>query len=238
VMDVYTDWREHNVQRSAQRNDIAMRYSVLTAFVFPNDVRGNRIAFQTFGSPGNALTGTFLDLDRPIFVDARVDPQGERPLRVYFVPRARLEGHLVHAKNNPVISPATNLPLTLPLRAGDNLEFAGYEVLNPNARPGFDLQILTYWRVLQRPPNLAVFVHLVDAQQRIVAQFDGLEALVHKLEPDDIIVQLHTLRLPNDLPASEYRLELGMYNRSNLQRVPLSSGTDYVLLMNIFDLQN
>jgi 4-amino-4-deoxy-L-arabinose transferase-like glycosyltransferase len=233
VMDVYTDWREHNIQRPVQRNDVAMRYSVLTALVFPNDARGNRIAFQIFGPPANALTKTFLDLDQPIFVDARVDPQGERPLHVYFVPRARLDARLAQAQSNPVISPATNLPIQSPLRAGDDLEFAGYEILNSDARPGVDLQVLTYWRILQPPPNLAVFLHLVDAQQRVVAQFDGFEAIVDKLAPGDIVVQLHTLSLPGNLTPGAYRFELGVYKRDDLKRLPLSIGTDYAWLQEI-----
>jgi len=51
VMDVYTDWRKHNIQRTVQRPDVAMRYSVKTAFVFPNDSRGGRIAFQFWAHP-------------------------------------------------------------------------------------------------------------------------------------------------------------------------------------------
>jgi 4-amino-4-deoxy-L-arabinose transferase-like glycosyltransferase len=232
VMDVYTDWREHNIQRPMQRNDVATRYSILTAFVFPDDPRGNRIAFQIFGPPATALAQTFLELDKPIFVDARIDPQGEHPLRVYFVPRAKLDEHLNRAKSNPVISPANNLPVQA-LQVGDYLQFAGYEILNADARAGNDLQVLTYWRVLQRPPNLAVFVHLVDAQNQVVTQFDGFAALVDRLAPGDIVVQLHTLALPATLARGNYRLELGAYTRDDLQRLPLNIDADHVWLQEI-----
>ncbi|HEX7594322.1 MAG TPA: hypothetical protein VF429_09145 [Anaerolineae bacterium] len=230
VMDVYTDWREQNVRRVVQRDDVALRFSVLSAFVFPDDPRGNRIAFQIFGAPPGALLEAFLNLDQPIYVDPRVDPQGQRPLHVYFVPRARLDAHLANARTAPVALPDTNAPLTAPLQVGDALQFLGYEILNPAARAGTDLNVLTYWRVLRRPPNLAVFVHLIDSQQHVVAQFDGFEAIVDELAPGDTVVQLHTLSLPANLPSAPYRFELGAYTRDDLKRLPLSSGTDHVWL--------
>ncbi len=230
VMDVYTDWREQNVQRVVQRDDVALRFSVLSAFVFPDDPRGNRIAFQIFGAPPGALLEAFLDLDQPIYVDPRVDPQGQRPLHVYFVPRARMDAHLATARTAPVALPDTNAPFTAPLQVGDALQFLGYEILNPTARAGTDLDVLTYWRVLRRPPNLAVFVHLIDSQQHVVAQFDGFEAIVNDLAPGDTVVQLHTLSLPANLPSAPYRFELGAYTRDDLKRLPLSSGTDHVWL--------
>ncbi|MBI5031790.1 MAG: glycosyltransferase family 39 protein [Chloroflexi bacterium] len=230
VMDFYTSWREHNIQRTIQRPNVATRYSVLSAFVFPDDARGNRIAFQIFAAPPTALLEAFLDLDHPIAIDARVDPQGQRPLHVYDVPRAKLDEHLARAKANQVFSPDTNMLITTPIQVGDALQFIGYKVVNPDTRLGTDLNVLTYWRVLRRPPSMAAFVHLVDSQQRVVAQFDGFEAVVDRLAPGDVVVQLHTLSLPSDLPTGTYRFELGAYARDDLQRMPLSTGTDRVLL--------
>ena len=230
VMDVYTDWREHNVQRVVQRKDVAMRYSVSTAFVFPNDARGNRFAFQIFGAPATALLETVLDLDHPIYVDARIDPQGQRPLRVYNVPRAQLDQHLARANAAPVFAPNTNTPLTTSIQVSDTLQFLGYEILNPNTPAGADLNVVTYWRVLRRPPMLAVFLHLVDSQQKVVAQFDGFEAVVNDLAPGDIVAQLHALSLPSSLAPGTYRFELGAYTRDDLQRLPLNIGGDYVWL--------
>ncbi len=232
VMDYYNTWRLNNIQRPIQRKDIAMRYSVSTAFVFPNDPRGDRIAFQIFGAPPGALLEAFLDLAKPIAVDSRVDPQGQRPLHVYFVSRAQLDEHLARARAGVVVSPSTNAPITAPLQVSDVLQFEGYEILNPNALPGNELNILTYWRVLKRPPSMAVFVHLLDAQQHVVAQFDGFEVIPDFLQPGDTVVQLHSLTLPGDLPSGTYRFEMGAYTRSDLKRLPLNTGTDHVYLQN------
>jgi hypothetical protein len=230
VMDVYTDWRKHNIQRTVQRPDVAMRYSVSTAFVFPNNSNGNRIAFQTSGAPPAALLNAFLDLDHPIYVDARIDPQGQHPLHVYYVPRVQLNKHLTHARAALFYLPNTDTPIVSPIQISNTLQSIGYEILNPTAPPGTDLNVVTYWEVLRRPPSLAIFVHLVDSNNQVVAQFDGFEAVVDDLAPGDIVAQLHTLSLPANLASGTYRFEMGAYTREDLQRLPLNIGTDHIWL--------
>jgi hypothetical protein len=229
VMDVYTDWRKHNIQRVIQRSDVAVRFSVLNAFVFPNDARGNRFAFQILGSPALPLLYTFLDPGLPIYIEPRVEPEGRHLLHVYFVPRARLDEHLNRARHSIVIDPQTGAPLSPPLQVSNILKFEGIEILNPEAHAGDELDVLTYWQILTRPPDLAVFVHLANSQQ-IVSQFDGWGAINDELESGDIVVQLHRLPLPDDLPVAKYRLELGTYTRNDLQRLAWDTGTDYVWL--------
>ncbi|MBI5302371.1 MAG: glycosyltransferase family 39 protein [Chloroflexi bacterium] len=230
IFDVYTPWRKTNIQRPIQRREVALRWSVLDAIVFPDDPRGSRIAFQILGAPVRPLLDAFVDLDAPIHIDPRVDSEGRRLLRVYAIPRARLDARLSRARVGTIFLPNTNTPITTSVRAGDALEFVGYEILNVNARPGDDLNVLTYWRVLQRPPNIAAFVHLLDAEQRVVAQFDGFGAVTDDLAPGDVVAQLHALKLPADLRAGAYRFALGVYTRDDLQRLPLSVGTDSVWL--------
>ncbi len=230
VMDYYTEWREHNVARVVQRKDVALRFSVNDALVFPDDPRGARVAFQAEGAPALALLTPFLDLDAPIYLDPRVDSGGRRLLRVYALPRARLDEHLVRAQTNPVFLPDSNLPAGSSIRASDLLQFLGYEILNPDARPPNDLNVLTYWRVLKRPPEIAVFVHLLDTNGRIVAQSDKFDPVLDTLAPGDMVVQLHAMPLSANTPGGVYRLELGAYTRAEVKNLPLSTGTDRVWL--------
>ena len=237
-MDWYVPWRRTNLKRPIQRKDVAVRWTVNNAFVFPDDPRGLRVAFQILAAPAPALQETFLDLDHPIYVDPRVDPQGRRPLRIYEIPRAELDEHLARAGSGATFYPGTETPIDLPVRVGDWLDFLGYEIVNPNAKPGDSLLVLTYWRVLQRPPDMAVFVHLLDPTGHVIAQYDGFDVVVDDLAPDDTVVQLHTLQLPTDLPNAEYRFELGAYTREDLKRMPLSVGADHLLLQSWRPAQN
>ncbi len=230
VMDYYNDWRKNNVRRPALPTQVEMRWSVNNALILPNDPRGWRIAFQIVGAPARALLEAFLNLNAPIYIDPRADPDGQHPLHVYALARAQLEQHLVTARGGLVTLPNTRVPLTTPVQASDVLQFQGYEILNPQARPGEQLNVLTYWRVLQRPPEMAVFVHLLDTDQNVVAQYDGLDVVVDDLMPGDTIIQLHALTLPATLAAGDYHFEMGAYTRADLKRLPLNTGTDAVWL--------
>jgi 4-amino-4-deoxy-L-arabinose transferase-like glycosyltransferase len=234
----YVPWRRTNLKRPIQRKDVAVRWTVNNAFVFPDDPRGLRVAFQVLAAPAFALLDTFLDLDAPIYIDPRVDPQGRRPLRIYEIPRAELDEHLARAASGATFYPDTNAPIDSPVRVGDWLRFLGYEIVNPSAKPGDSLLVFTYWRVLQRPPDMAVFVHLLDPNGQVIAQYDGFDVVVDDLAPNDTVVQLHTLQLPNDLPDAEYRFELGAYTRDDSKRIPLSVGADHLWLQSWPSMRN
>ncbi len=229
VMDYYTPWRKTNVTRPIHRRDVAMRFSVNEALVFPNDPVGWRVAYQVQAAPARPLLEAFLDLAAPIHVDSRMDPTGPGPLRVYAVPRARLDDHLEKARAGVVVMPdGSPVPIT-PVRVADVLEFSGYEILNPGAAGG-ELDVLTLWHVLKRPPEMAIFVHLLDAEGNIVAQYDGFDVVRDELAAGDIVVQLHRLHLPAELKSGEYCLAMGAYVREGARRLPLNVGGDIVRL--------
>jgi len=231
VFDFYEDWRKNNVAHVVQRSDVALRWSEYNAFVFPADPRGSRVAFQILGAPATPLLYAFLDLDAPLHIDPRIEPEGRRLLRVYFIPRERLEKHLAQARQGSVFLPDSLAPLSVPINVGASLEFLGYRVFDESVRANSSLHLLTYWRVLrQPPPTTAAFVHLLDAEKNILAQFDGLQVVVENLAPGDIIVQLHTLEIPDDLPPDTFRLVSGVYVREDQRRLLFSVGSDHILL--------
>jgi hypothetical protein len=230
VMDWYVHWRKTNLERPVQRDDVELRWTVTNALVFPDHPGGLRVAFQVLAAPAIGLIDAFWDPNQPIYVDPRVEPGGLRPLHIYHIPRAKLEDHLAKARTNGVYLPGGDTMVDPPLQAADRLEFLGYEVANPEAGPGDELLLLTYWRVLQPPPEMATFVHLLGPEGQVVTQYDGFDVVIEDLEPGDVVVQLHTLPLPLDLPDREYRFALGAYTRADMQRMPLSTGTDHVYL--------
>jgi len=221
-MDVAIPWRITNLRRPVQRQDVPLRWAVNNALVFPDDPCGLRVAFQYLASPQPVLQQTFLDPDPPIYVGPRADPTGQRPLRVYYVPRARLDEHLTRAQRTLAFFPHTNTPIHSTITLGDSLAFLGLELINPDAQPGDELMAFTFWRVLQRPPDIAVFLHLMDENENLVAQSDGFDAVVDYLAPGDIVVQLHTLKLPKSLPAAVYHFQIGAYKMNDLERLSLN----------------
>jgi hypothetical protein len=87
--------------------------------------------------------------------------------------------------------------------------------------------MLTYWRV--RGPldgQRKIFVHLLDSHSQEKGGHDGLAAGLSSLQPGDMIVQLHRLRVAAGAQPGEHQLEIGLYNPVTGQRlVALENGT-------------
>jgi len=116
------------------------------------------------------------------------------------------------------ISPAVSLPLDF----GDRLELIGYEVRKPIVAPGKNIRLTTYWRAKDRGVEpLSFFVHVLDAQGNIAAQWDGYTYSPYYVQPGDIIAQVHFIPIPADFAEGTYRLRLGLYHSLTGERVPI-----------------
>jgi hypothetical protein len=105
---------------------------------------------------------------------------------------------------------------TCPARFNDQIELTGLQQPDRIARADKVLPILTAWRVLteSEPGSTAIFIHLLNEQDQIVAQDDRLGVPRHTWQPGDAFVQAHRLNIEN-VPPGKYRLALGMYNRAD-----------------------
>lgn len=112
----------------------------------------------------------------------------------------------------------------------ERLSLIDYEILQ--VTPDEPLRLLTWWRVERPlPADLAAFVHLSDAEGVVMTQHDGWDAAAETLRPGDVIIQRHTLLVPEYLSSGEYSLFLGLYERENERRWPLTgSNADNIML--------
>jgi len=102
---------------------------------------------------------------------------------------------------------------------------------------GDALTITLYWQsITPVAEDYDVFIHLLDESGRIVAQVDeqplsGLAA-TSVWQPGDIIRDPHLLALPPDLPAGEYTVLAGLFQRDTMARLPVTApaGGDSVVL--------
>lgn len=111
----------------------------------------------------------------------------------------------LYTLNTPPALPQNSLPT--PMQAAT---FLGYTPL-----PSLDgIALLTWWRVEQAsPPPLKIFVHVLNAQGDIVAQWDRLDVDSSAWQVGDVFVQLH--RFP--APTTEMtHLRIGLYNAQTL----------------------
>lgn len=97
--------------------------------------------------------------------------------------------------------------------------------------PGSDVALRLAWR-FARPigDDTTVFVHLVDASGRPLAQADGpiFGGLVpsDRITPGDVVWEERYLRLPPDLPTGRWRLLIGLYSRRDGTRLQLVGSPD------------
>ncbi|MGC8879506.1 MAG: glycosyltransferase family 39 protein [Anaerolineae bacterium] len=109
----------------------------------------------------------------------------------------------------------------------------GYEVAKREARPGDELGVTLHWHSLAEVDNnYTVFVQLLNADWRVVAQQDmqplaGLAPTSTWLQGEFLADPYH-LHLPADLPPGQYRIIAGMYDASSGQRLPASTGGDFI----------
>ncbi len=114
-------------------------------------------------------------------------------------------------------------------RFGDLIELAEARLGDPPAsgdRSGV-LQVDLAWRPLGRPgESLTVFVHLRRPEGPVVGQID--RPPVQGTYPTDrwrageVVRDPYRLPLPTGLPAGEYAVEVGLYRRASLERLPIS----------------
>jgi hypothetical protein len=96
----------------------------------------------------------------------------------------------------------------------ETIALTGYST---NANSDAVAQLVTYWMVLAPlPADLAIFVHVVDANGNIVAQHDAFDAAAALLQPGDTVAQLHPL--PAGL-QEQATIRLGLYRRGDGSRL-------------------
>ncbi|HLG50080.1 MAG TPA: glycosyltransferase family 39 protein [Chloroflexota bacterium] len=137
-----------------------------------------------------------------------------------------------------VISPRPPPPpaQALSARLGTDIRLIGVDP--PSVSPTGDLTVTLHWTA-DRPVDrdFTVFVQLLGPDGRLVAQSDSWPANgalpTSSWLPGEVVLDQHHLRPPPMLPAGSYDLIAGMYLLATGQRLPVSTGGDFVRLGSI-----
>jgi mannosyltransferase len=119
------------------------------------------------------------------------------------------------------------------VRIGNAL-LVGYRVREFQSSPpripkGVSFTVVLFWRAAQPiEKDYHVFVHLIDASGRVVAQHDGVPAdaayPTSQWRAGDLIVDAHELKA--DAAPGTYSLGVGLYDPATLARVPVAHRPD------------
>jgi hypothetical protein len=89
--------------------------------------------------------------------------------------------------------------------------------------------VILFWQATAAmDTDYTVFVHLLDAEDKTLANADHLPAYpTHLWRPGQAVPDPATLKLPPGLPPGDYRLEVGFYDAADrtMPRLPLADGS-------------
>jgi hypothetical protein len=145
------------------------------------------------------------------------------------------------------LTPSAFLGQMTPVNAnlGDEVELAGYKLTTDVASPQIGatvpsgilttapntaLRLTLYWRVLA-PMEISytVFTHLLDANGQLWAQKDNRPVRgsypTTKWRVGETIVDKYDIVISPNTPAGQYELEVGLYDATTGQRLPLLDKT-------------
>lgn len=155
----------------------------------------------------------------------------DRPITIY-----RVNGNNWLADNRVLFASDILEPVVaaVPVAFGESAEFLGYDLQTPTIEAGQELRLVTLWRTGLPLEDGVLFAQLLDAEGRPVAQSDRLDVPSYYWVPGDIFLQLHRFTVPEGLADGRYSLIIGLYTRSNEQRIPVlidgAPAIDHLLL--------
>jgi 4-amino-4-deoxy-L-arabinose transferase-like glycosyltransferase len=186
-------------EQALNRSDIATRwFDAREAMVVAANTDVQRLALPSYTPLAEELKTRFLNGAEPI--------ASSKDFKVYSISADHFRDQIAAWGNCPAC----------PVRFNADVELLGIDQPMTISQTSGVLPILSAWRVLteSEPGSTAIFIHLLDENDQIVAQDDRLGVPRHTWQPGDEFVQVHRLTLEN-VPPGKYRLALGMYNRAD-----------------------
>jgi len=105
----------------------------------------------------------------------------------------------------------------LDVRFGERARLVGYDLRTPTGiRPGDTLTLVLYWQALDTfDQRYTVFVHLIDAEDRIFGQRDQTpgngDFPTTSWVPEEYLTDAYALPVNPETPPGEYWIEVGFY---------------------------
>ena len=122
----------------------------------------------------------------------------------------------------PNPAPGVRQELSLPVSFNHQVTLLAYRLNGTCFAPGDTVELVTYWQAEDTyQQDLAIFVHLLDAQSQENGGQDVLHVPSTTWQAGDVVVQVHRFAVATDTTAGPHYLELGWYDRATLSRLPV-----------------
>jgi hypothetical protein len=134
--------------------------------------------------------------------------------------------------------PSVRYPLSQQL--GESVQLLGYDLAEQEVPAGGTIHLTLYWQALsEMDTSYTVFNHLIDSENRIWGQRDGIPGggtmPTSSWISGEYVVDEYAIPVREDAPPGTYAVETGMYDLSTMLRLPVLSaeaevGGDRILL--------
>jgi hypothetical protein len=134
-------------------------------------------------------------------------------------------GHLeIQGRPRQFVAPEIQHPLEA--RVGEGVLFLGYDLRSDEVWPGDSLQLTLYWQALEEMQiSYTVFTHLLDAEEHVWGQMDSIPlsgaAPTTGWMPGEVFADPYDIVVAPDAPPGVYVFEIGMYDATTGQRLPV-----------------
>lgn len=204
-------------QAALRRDDLQLRwFNGQGSLLLPAGAPTATLLFSGFAAPDPHLTPYLAGRLSRETIPLRPDDLN-RPLWVDWMDSAAMEAAWRQTMETEIVAP----DLSLPANFGQHALFLGYQIQTPAAGPGDEFRLVALWQIARPLPDAMLFSQLIGADGRPAAQADRLDAPGESWIAGDLFLQLHRFRLPEDLPAGQYPLIIGLYTRHDQQRLPI-----------------
>jgi hypothetical protein len=119
----------------------------------------------------------------------------------------------------------------------DGIVLQGYDLYVTHDAPEMVIPrvgVFLYWQATQSiPRSYKVFVHILNADGRLIAQDDSVPVLwtcpTDAWQGGEIVVDFHNIALPTDAIPGTYTVQAGMYEGQTMQRLSVLSSAGVVV---------
>lgn len=120
---------------------------------------------------------------------------------------------------------------------GDGVKLLAFTLPDHPFPPGGIVKVALYWQTQAVTTRYAVFGHILDADNNLVAQADApltnTPCMSISQHSAGMIPMCYSLVLPDQLPAGRYQLVLGVYDTQRGARLATAGGETMVYLTTI-----
>lgn len=113
-------------------------------------------------------------------------------------------------------------PISFPVSFVNDVTLLRYSAPRLRTPVDGEVVLVAYWKApgpIYDP--LASFVHLVDAEGRLLGQYDGLDVFPWEWQEGERFVQAYRFPVDREATPGAHWLQIGLYNSSTLERLPV-----------------